>query len=183
MRKFTAVGVPGGSVGFVATDKGVSHVVLTGRKPADALKRLAAEFPDANHDAGLLTAFQVQVREYFAGRLRQFDVKLDLSLLTRFQRQVLDRCAKIGYGRTKTYGQLAHEIGRPKAARAVGGALGRNPVPLVIPCHRVVGGDGSLTGFSAEQGVSLKRRLLEMESGETAMCSGPRGGGFRPPFS
>ena len=165
MAKYTVMRIRNGSVAFVATEKGVSNVILTGRDPAQARKRLAAEFPEAEYDADLLPAFQKQLRQYLAGKLRSFHVKLDLSALTAFQRRVLDRCGRIGYGRTKTYGELAREIGRPKAARAVGGALGSNPVPLVIPCHRVVAGDGSLGGFSAEQGVSLKRHLLDMESG------------------
>ncbi len=165
MRKYTLVSVSDGTVGVVATRRGVCNVVLMGCDPKQAARTLAAEFPDAEYEPGLLPAFQKQVREYFAGRLKKFDVKLDLSALKPFQRRVLDRCARIDYGRTKTYGQLAREIDRPAAARAVGGALGRNPVPLVIPCHRVVAGDGSLGGFSAEQGVKLKRRLLDLESG------------------
>lgn len=165
MVKYAVVDIHGESVGFVATDKGVSSIILTGREPSQARKRLATEFPDAEYDPGLLPAFQGQLRAYFAGKLKRFHVKLDLSSLTAFQRQVLDRCARIGYGRTKTYGQLAREVGRPKAARAVGGAMARNPVPLVVPCHRVVAGNGGLGGFSAEQGVGLKRRLLDMEAG------------------
>jgi methylated-DNA-[protein]-cysteine S-methyltransferase len=165
MKSFSVVSIPGGSVGFVASERGLSDVVVMGRLPKEAVAKLAQVFPDAWHEKDLLPGFQHQLRDYFAGRLKRFDVKLDLSSLKPFQRQVLDRCARIGYGRTKTYGELAREIGRPRAARAVGGALGRNPVPLVIPCHRVVAGDGSLGGFSAEQGVKLKRRLLELESG------------------
>lgn len=165
MSKFTVISVPDGAVGVVATQRGVCNVVLMGGDAKKAAKTLAAEFPDAEYEPGLMPAFQQQLREYFAGRLRRFNVRLDLSALTPFQRRVLARCARIGYGRTKTYGQLAREIGRPAVARAVGGALGRNPVPLVIPCHRVVAGNGSLGGFSAEQGVKLKRRLLDLESG------------------
>lgn len=168
MVKYAVVDIPGGSAGFVVTDKGVSKVVLAARGPSHTRKRLAIRFPDGEYEAGLLPEFQKQLREYFAGRLRRFRVKVDLSSLTAFQRQVLDRCVRIGYGRTKTYGQLAREVGRPNAARAVGGAMARNPVPLVIPCHRVVAGDGSLGGFSAEQGVSLKQRLLEMERARAA---------------
>ncbi len=165
MSKFTVISVPDGAVGVVATQRGVCNVVLMGGDAKKAAKTLAAEFPDAEYEPGLMPAFQKQLREYFAGRRKKFEVKLDLSALTPFQRRVLERCARIGYGRTKTYGQLAREIDRPAAARAVGGALGRNPVPLVIPCHRVVAGNGSLGGFSAEQGVKLKRRLLDLESG------------------
>ncbi|MGQ9650605.1 MAG: methylated-DNA--[protein]-cysteine S-methyltransferase, partial [Phycisphaerae bacterium] len=126
MTKYAVVEIPGGWAGFVVTDKGVSKVILTGRGRSQARKRLAMQFPDAEYDPGLLPSFQRQLRGYFAGRLRCFRVKLDLSSLTAFQRRVLDRCARIGYGRTKTYGQLAREVGRPKAARAVGQAMARN---------------------------------------------------------
>lgn len=85
--------------------------------------------------------------------------------LTDFQISVYDACASIPWGEVRTYGQLAAEVGRPRGARAVGGALRRNPVPILVPCHRVVGSDGSLTGFagSGEQGLKVKRWLLELE--------------------
>lgn len=173
MRRYTLVSVAGGIVGFVATERGVCNVLLMSGDLKNATKRLADRFPDAQHDPDLIPAFQQQLREYFAGRLKRFDVKLDLAAVTPFQRQVFKRCARIGYGRTKTYGDLARELGQPRATRAVGRALRGNPVPLVIPCHRVVASDGSLCGFSAEQGLDLKRRLLDLESSRQSAASLP----------
>ncbi len=128
---------------------------------------MARSLTDARHDPRLFPHLQKQLRDYFDGRSVEFDVPVDFSPLSPFQRKVLSACAEIGYGRTMTYGQLARRIGSPHAARAVGGALARNPIPLVIPCHRVIAGDGSLGGFSAPQGVTLKRRLLDLESFQT----------------
>jgi methylated-DNA-[protein]-cysteine S-methyltransferase len=156
--------MPLGSVGFAATPRGLVHVVMTPRTVAQTRELLQARFESAEYDRDLLPKFQVQLRRYFAGDKVRFHAEVDLSELTGFQRQVLDECRRIGYGQTKTYGELAREIGRPRATRAVGQALGRNPVPLVIPCHRVLGCNGKLTGFSAEQGVHLKRWLLDLES-------------------
>jgi methylated-DNA-[protein]-cysteine S-methyltransferase len=101
---------------------------------------------------------------YFAGRLRSFDVPVDDALMTRFQATVLQTLARVvPYGSTTTYGDLARQIGQPTASRAVGVALARNPLCIVLPCHRVVGSDGSLTGYAG--GVTAKRRLLDLESG------------------
>jgi methylated-DNA-[protein]-cysteine S-methyltransferase len=117
-----------------------------------------------------------QIREYLAGRRRpldhargrpewvegrRFTVPLDLSGLSPFHRRVLQATRRIPYGRTATYRDLARRVGRPRAARAVGQAMARNPVPLVIPCHRVVAAGGGLGGFSG--GLDLKRRLLALE--------------------
>src|SRR5206468_215087 len=99
---------------------------------------------------------------------------LDLGAATSFERAVFDATRAIPPGRTRTYGEVARAIGRPGAARAVGAALGRNPVPVVVPCHRVVGARGALVGFSAEGGVELKRRLLELEGADAD--PGPREG-------
>lgn len=163
MMRFTAIDTPFGAVGIVATEAGVCRLVLGRGKAVDMRRRLADELPDAGHEARLLPALQARLREYFAGKPVRFSSPLDLSVVTAFQRKVLTACAAIGYGQVMTYGELAHRIGRPQAARAVGHALGRNPVPLLIPCHRVIGSDGGLRGFSAEQGLALKRKLLELE--------------------
>jgi len=108
-----------------------------------------------------------QLGEYLAGRRRRFDLPIDNSIGTRFQRQVWKVCRQIPYGRMTSYGAIARRIGRPRAARAVGRALGANPIPLVIPCHRVVGANGKLTGFSA--GLQWKRRLLALEDADPAL--------------
>ena len=104
-----------------------------------------------------------QVGEYLAGRRTAFDVPVDLSSMTAFQQQVLLAACQIPRGQVRTYSDLARQIGRPKAARAVGQALGSNPVPIVVPCHRVLAADGSLRGYSGGGGIATKERLLRLE--------------------
>ena len=99
--------------------------------------------------------------EYLEGKRRDFDFKIDL-IAPDFTTATLKALIKIPYGKTVTYGGLAKKIGRPKAARAVGGSVGTNPLPIVIPCHRVIGSDGKLTGFSS--GLDLKVYLLKIEN-------------------
>ena len=110
--------------------------------------------------AGALPAAASQLDEYFAGRRREFDLPLRLEG-TPFQRRVWEMLTKIPYGTTWSYGQLAHLIENPKASRAVGLANGRNPIAILVPCHRVIGADGSLTGYGG--GLARKRWLLTHE--------------------
>lgn len=103
-------------------------------------------------------------REYFNGRRADFsEIDCELPPQGTFAGKVLRACRTIRYGRTQSYGELARRIGRPDSARAVGAAMGRNPIPLVIPCHRVICSDGRMGGFSAPGGLKLKRRMLAME--------------------
>lgn len=102
-----------------------------------------------------------QLDEYFAGDRRSFELDFDLAGIPEFQQEVLHELARVPYAVTSTYGALASRIGRPRAARAVGGALNRNPVPIVVPCHRIVGSTGSLVGYAG--GLDRKRTLLELE--------------------
>lgn len=102
-----------------------------------------------------------ELDEYFAGRRREFDLPVDLTPLPAFQREVLEELALVPYGGVDTYGGLARKVGRPRAARAVGGALNRNPVPIVVPCHRIVGATGTLVGYAG--GLERKRALLGLE--------------------
>jgi methylated-DNA-[protein]-cysteine S-methyltransferase len=111
-------------------------------------------------DAAVLARAQEQLQEYFQGRRKSFDLPLDLAG-TPFQREVWQALLAIPFGVTSTYGEIARRCGRPQAVRAVGGAIGRNPVSIVVPCHRVVGSDGSLTGFGG--GLPRKRALLGIE--------------------
>lgn len=117
-----------------------------------------------------------QLAAYFDGELHSFDLPLDLSGLTPFQRSVCQALRRVPYGRLRTYGDLARALGRSGAARAVGGACARNPLPIVLPCHRVVAGDGSLGGYSG--GLELKRALLGLERGASGVPAGgwPVGG-------
>ena len=101
-----------------------------------------------------------ELREYFAGRRRTFTVKLDLEG-TEFQRKAWQAMRKIPFGETISYGDQARKVGKPKAYRAVGSANGKNPIPIIVPCHRVLASDGSLGGYSL--GLSMKRQLLALE--------------------
>lgn len=101
-----------------------------------------------------------ELAEYFAGKRRKFTVPLDLQG-TPFQLQVWQTLRRIPFGKAVSYGEEARMLGKPKAARAVGSANGRNPIPIIVPCHRVVAGDGSLGGYSA--GLPMKRKLLALE--------------------
>jgi methylated-DNA-[protein]-cysteine S-methyltransferase len=101
-----------------------------------------------------------ELREYFAGRRRTFTVKLDLEG-TEFQRKAWQAMRKIPFGETISYGDQARKVGKPTAYRAVGSANGKNPIPIIVPCHRVLASDGSLGGYSL--GLSMKRRLLALE--------------------
>lgn len=107
-----------------------------------------------------------QLQAYFRGELREFDLPLALEG-TDFQRRVWNALRGIPYGETISYLQLAEQIGNPKAVRAVGLANGSNPIPIIIPCHRVIGSDGSLTGFGG--GISTKKKLLELESKQLSL--------------
>ncbi|MFQ5653443.1 MAG: methylated-DNA--[protein]-cysteine S-methyltransferase [Planctomycetota bacterium] len=111
---------------------------------------------------GITGEAERQLQEYFSGDRRSFDLPLAPSG-TAFQRRVWAALRKVPYGETVGYGELAGRIGRPAAARAVGAANGRNPIPVIIPCHRVIGKDGTLVGFGG--GLKLKRQLLDLESG------------------
>jgi len=108
-----------------------------------------------------LAAAAAQLEDYFAGRRRAFDLRADLRLVTPFRRRVLQATGAIPAGSVSTYGEIARGIGQPRASRAVGQALGHNPVPIVIPCHRVLGGGGGIGGYTG--GLEIKRKLLEIE--------------------
>lgn len=110
----------------------------------------------------VLDAAKVQLAQYFAGERQQFDLPLDLSAGTAFQQQVWAQLLAIASGRTVSYGQLSQQLGHPKAVRAVGAAVGRNPISIIVPCHRVLGAHGALTGYAG--GLDRKTALLQLES-------------------
>lgn len=115
---------------------------------------------DWRRDPEILRTAKTQLNAYFAGELTEFD--LDLAPRgSEFQQRVWDALRRIPYGATTNYGSIARELGDPTASRAVGAANGRNPLPIIVPCHRVIGADGSLTGFGG--GLPIKRFLLEHE--------------------
>jgi methylated-DNA-[protein]-cysteine S-methyltransferase len=122
--------------------------------------------PDWIFNEKPFAAARQQLAEYFTGDRKDFDLPLQLSG-TEFQVQVLEELQRIPYGETTSYGDIATRIGRPKAVRAVGAANGRNPLPIVIPCHRVIGSSGDLTGFGG--GLDLKEALLRLEAENSSL--------------
>ena len=148
---------------FVAsTERGVCFVDFVRTEKA-FLKRLKERFPgkivrDDRKHKNILN----QLRKYLKGELQHFDCKLDFRG-TPFQKKVWSALAKIPYGRTRSYGDIARAIGHPKAFRAVGNANGRNSIPLIVPCHRVIESNGGLGGFG--HGIKVKKQLLDFEKG------------------
>jgi methylated-DNA-[protein]-cysteine S-methyltransferase len=131
-------------------------------KPEVELERLARTFgPRVLRTPKALDEVRRELDEYFAGRRHEFDLELDLRAVPEFHRRVLDELSRVEYGRTTTYGALAAQVGSPRAARAVGTVMNRNPLPIVLPCHRVVGASGSLTGYGG--GLDRKEWLLRLE--------------------
>jgi len=125
------------------------------------IEKTFGQFPHC--DPSRIHGITIQVQDYLNGKRNDFDISLDLNQLTNFQRQVLMATLKIPRGQLATYGEIAHQIGNPKSVRAVGQALGRNPMPIVIPCHRVIASDGSLGGYSGGGGLETKVKLLRLE--------------------
>ena len=158
--------IPGSSIGpvFVALNRRGLVAIELGGDEVSFVNRLEARFDvPVVHSPEKTQAARSQIRAYLAGERSTFDLPVDISHLTPFQKQVLRTALQIPAGQVRTYGDIAHEIDKPRAARAVGQALGRNPIPLVIPCHRVIASDGSLGGYSAPGGLRTKRDLLNLE--------------------
>ena len=145
-------------MGIEASEDGVKRITLPTKNRKAVLTELGIEEQDLGPGGSSLAD---RLRHYFVGQPVVFKDGIDLTGTTDFQRQVYEAACQIPYGETKSYGQLAADIGRPGAARAVGQALGANPVPILIPCHRVVAADGGLGGFAG--GINMKKRMLEME--------------------
>jgi len=148
---------PIGPLTLLASDRGLVGILW----PHESKTKAPSASPGAKAKATLKECAR-QLKEYFQGARTGFDLALDPQG-SDFDMKVWKGLGRIRYGATQSYGALATALGRPKAARAVGGATGRNPIPIVVPCHRLVGADGSLTGFSG--GMGAKKWLLELESG------------------
>ena len=152
---------PIGELLLATTPRGICRIAFDPNVDA-ALEQLGETFgARVLGSAGPLEPLRGELDEYFEGKRRRFDVPVDLSGLTSFQRTALGALSDVGYGMAITYGELARRVARPQAARAVGGAMHRNPVPIVVPCHRVIGADGRLTGYAG--GLERKRSLLALE--------------------
>ncbi|MDP4929234.1 MAG: methylated-DNA--[protein]-cysteine S-methyltransferase [Ilumatobacteraceae bacterium] len=159
---------PFGVLTVVGSDLGIRYVMFNNDahpKPLERLHVSDSEIHESVNDA------MNQLEEYFDGSRRDFELPLDLQG-TEFQVAAWNALADIPYGHTASYGQQAASIGRPKAVRAIGGANGRNPVAIVLPCHRIVGADGSLTGFGG--GIAVKKWLLDHEQSMLHNTTGNR---------
>jgi methylated-DNA-[protein]-cysteine S-methyltransferase len=162
--RYDEIETPIGPLLAVADDEGLRQILFPDRRG-----RVHAPQSGWIRDSRPFRELREQLAEYFAGRRRTFALKLAPEG-TAFQKSTWRALAAIPYGETVSYAELARRIGRPAASRAVGAANGANPLPIVVPCHRVIGKDGSLTGFGG--GLPIKRRLLELEG---AACVAGRG--------
>lgn len=157
-----AVPTPLGEFGAVFTETGLAKLTFPGESIDECRMWAKSSFPQAKVSSqdDRLDALSEQLTAYLEGNLRAFSVPLDLRG-TEFQRAVWNALLDIGYGEVRSYAAIANAIGRPRAVRAVGMANHANPVPVIVPCHRVIGSNGTLTGYGG--GLDLKERLLRLE--------------------
>ena len=146
---------PVGMLAISATENGVCSVDFIAENGA-------LDFADSDQAHSIAKQAVSQLQQYFAGELTKFSLPLDLQG-TDFQRAVWAEIANTDFGVTQSYGEIANKIGKPAAARAVGGAVGANPVPIIVGCHRIMGSTGKLTGYSGGAGLRTKIKLLELE--------------------
>ncbi|MFS2223257.1 methylated-DNA--[protein]-cysteine S-methyltransferase [Pantoea sp. B65] len=150
---------PVGMLTLVASDQGLTAILWENDNP----QRVRLPPLTENNQHPLLLETERQLNDYFAGRRQRFDLPLDF-VGTEFQKKVWAALVAIPFGETRSYGEIARQIGHPQAVRAVGAANGRNPLSIVAPCHRVIGANGKLTGFAG--GLAIKAFLLNIEAGE-----------------
>lgn len=174
---------------LVDTDWGVFTLVFAGSKllatflpqgEAQARRAVARMFPEALEVPGMATKLAQQVQQYFEGRFRAWQVEIEWGRISGFRRTVLEACRLIPFGATASYADLARAAGSPAAARAVGSTMANNPLPLIVPCHRVLRSDGSLGGFSSPLGTSQKTRMLRLENPGFSVLQGNTKKSLRP---
>ena len=156
-----------GWAGFVAGQEGLKILVLPEERKEDVLVKIKKELKYNNliEEKGGWGNLIKDIKEYFTGNKVDFsNWQLSLDNYTNFQKKVLQTVRKIPYGETRSYKWVAQTVGYPRAYRAVGNTMKNNPLPLIIPCHRVIGSNGKLVGFSASGGIVLKQKMLDLES-------------------
>ena len=151
---------PVGKLKLAASDQGLVAILWENDRP----HRVPLSELVENPQHPILVETERQLAEYFAGKRQDFDISLDMRG-TPFQKNVWEALLAIPFGETRSYGQFARQLGNPNATRAVGAANGRNPISIIVPCHRVIGSSGSLTGFAG--GLDTKSRLLDLENPNT----------------
>ena len=176
MTIYTVIPSPVGDLMLAATDTHIVTVRFAPHSPADAERRGWTRAQGGTPADEILAEAERQLGAYFAGERTTFDLPI-AAQGTDFQKDVWNALRAIPFGGTISYGELARRIGDPKAMRAVGAANGRNPIPIIVPCHRVIGADGSLTGFGG--GLERKRWLLAHEGVERELPLGAPAGGER----
>ncbi|HEV2249005.1 MAG TPA: methylated-DNA--[protein]-cysteine S-methyltransferase [Candidatus Limnocylindria bacterium] len=165
---YGVLGSPLGPLWVAIGPKGVTTIHYGDEPSERELRRLVRVYgPGVVPDPKRSSALARELDQYFRGRRRDFDIDVDLSGLTPFQTKILRATAKIPFGDVSTYRSVARRAGNEKASRAAGGALNSNPIPIVVPCHRVVGSNGSLVGYAG--GLDVKRRLLAIEGADVAL--------------
>ncbi len=169
--KYTIFKTKWGYFGLAAGDEGLVRTCLPLAGPEKVESQLLQNLQNSRYDKSLFKTAQEQITAYFEGACIDFgDIPVVLSSVSHFCLLVLTACRDIGFGRTISYSRLAKKIGRPDAARAVGGALAGNPLPLIIPCHRIICSNGKMGGFSAIGGKDLKAKLLKHEAEALVNC-------------
>lgn len=166
LTKYTIFHTKWGYFGLAGTEQSLCRTQLPGPNIKKIEALLLKNIPEARFDKSFCKILQQQIIAYYEGDRVKFngDIPLCFNGFSPFARSVLRTCRKIGIGQTVTYGQLAEKAGRPNASRAVGTVLAKNPMPLIIPCHRIIRSDGKLGGFSAPGGITTKKKMLELES-------------------
>ena len=157
---------PVGAIWVAANEEGLVAVSLWDdeQRFIDYVTRLVGEAPDISVAPGpLVTAALAELDAYFRGELHEFTSPIDWSIMRTFQQKALRLVCAVPYGQTTSYGAIAEQLGQPGASRAVGRANATNPIPIIIPCHRILGSDGKLHGYGARGGIETKAQLLRME--------------------
>ena len=164
MERFLSFRTPYGWCGIVSGGNGIKRIILGDKSSSVVKNSIKSLYPSVKHEEDdLLRRVKDLLLKYFDGELVCMDLPLEFPSATSFQRKVWEGVRSIPYGHIKTYGWLGKKLSRPGSSRAVGNALAKNPLPLIIPCHRVVRSDGKMGGFSLPGGTLLKKKLIDLE--------------------
>ncbi|UCG55172.1 MAG: methylated-DNA--[protein]-cysteine S-methyltransferase [Dehalococcoidia bacterium] len=159
--EWTVINTDMGWVSIVSSERGLSHISVPYNSPQESLESLGKVMKDAKFSLNRFGDLPQRLKAYFSGYRISFTDALDFSDATNFQREVWQEARRIPYGETRSYAWLADRVGQSKAWRAVGQALAKNRLPIIIPCHRVISSNCNLGGFSG--GLDMKKRLLQLE--------------------
>ena len=160
---YTVVETQWVAVGFLSVGETVTRLLWSDNRGRLLAELLSGITPPPEEGRGMLTPLQRDLVDYFRGRPVAFDCQVDVCWASQFGQRVLRACSRIPLGQTVSYGELARQVRRPGAARAVGSVMAANRIPLLIPCHRVVAANGSVGGYSGHGGTAMKKRLLAHE--------------------